>query len=250
MAVSAIVAVVGAAASYAAGEEAADAAADAADKQSLAAQQNIMTQKEETRRAELMTKPYREAGKEALSVIREGIKSGEFGPDSFKFDQNNWKDPGYQFRVTQGLKALTNRANAAGNSQSGAQQKALMAYGQDMASQEYQNSFNRAVTEHGLNQQGFRDLQSIANSGQNATNMMVNARQTGANNQMASNSMSADAQANADITGGMQRASSYRNFADIASQLGTNYMASGAGQANSGGYSAGDKKLAQKHGIL
>lgn len=52
-------------------------------------------------------------------------------------------DPGYQFRLDQGNKAVTNAAGAAGMRNSGATLKALTRYGQDYASGEFGNVVNR-----------------------------------------------------------------------------------------------------------
>lgn len=52
-------------------------------------------------------------------------------------------DPGYQFRVKEGQRALENNAAAKGNLRSGATLKGLADYNQNAASQEYQNVFNR-----------------------------------------------------------------------------------------------------------
>src|SRR5574343_22292 len=55
----------------------------------------------------------------------------------------NYQDPGYAFRMSEGLKALDRTAAARGGLISGSALKAASRYGQDMASQEYQNAFNR-----------------------------------------------------------------------------------------------------------
>jgi len=55
-------------------------------------------------------------------------------------------DPGYAFRMTEGLKALDRQAAARGGLISGAALKASQGYGQDLASQEYMNAFNRFQT--------------------------------------------------------------------------------------------------------
>ena len=62
---------------------------------------------------------------------------GDFTMESFQ------QDPGYAFRLSEGLKALDRTAAARGGLISGSAMKGAMRYGQDMASQEYQNAFNR-----------------------------------------------------------------------------------------------------------
>jgi hypothetical protein len=62
---------------------------------------------------------------------------GDFSMEKFQ------QDPGYAFRMSEGLKALDRTAAARGGLISGGAMKAASRYGQDMASQEYQNAFNR-----------------------------------------------------------------------------------------------------------
>jgi len=62
---------------------------------------------------------------------------GDFTMEKFQ------QDPGYAFRMSEGLKALDRTAAARGGLISGGAMKAASRYGQDMASQEYQNAFNR-----------------------------------------------------------------------------------------------------------
>jgi len=53
-------------------------------------------------------------------------------------------DPGYQFRLNEGQRALQNSGAARGTLRSGAMMSDLLNYGQQAASQEYQNVYNRA----------------------------------------------------------------------------------------------------------
>lgn len=76
-----------------------------------------------------------------------------------------YQDPGYWFRLQQGNQALRNAAAAGSGALSGSALKDLLAYGQDMASQEYGNAFNRYQTQQG---NIFSRLSSIAQLGQNA----------------------------------------------------------------------------------
>ena len=52
-------------------------------------------------------------------------------------------DPGYAFRLSEGLKTLQSNARARGGAVSGATMKGAINYAGDAASQEYQNAFNR-----------------------------------------------------------------------------------------------------------
>ena len=64
-----------------------------------------------------------------------------------------YSDPSYTFRLNQGLNALQNSAAAKGTVFSGGTSKDIMQYGQDMASQEYQNAYNRAANTWNMNYQ-------------------------------------------------------------------------------------------------
>jgi hypothetical protein len=69
----------------------------------------------------------------------QGLSPGELGTEQFNFQA----DPGYGFRMSEGLKALERSAAARGGLMAGGTGKALQRYGQDMASQEYGNAFQR-----------------------------------------------------------------------------------------------------------
>ena len=68
--------------------------------------------------------------------------TAEFTPEQFLENQ----DPGYGFRFREGQKAVERQAAARNGLISGAALKASQRFGQDMASQEYQNAFNRYQT--------------------------------------------------------------------------------------------------------
>ena len=100
--------------------------------------------------------PYQEAGLEGQNRLREYLG---IGPNTGTADYGRFKtadftptdfaagiDPGYGFRVKEGLKALDAQSAARGGLISGAALKASQRFGQDMASQEYQNAFNRYQT--------------------------------------------------------------------------------------------------------
>lgn len=68
-----------------------------------------------------------------------------FVPPTDVTEQN---DPGFQFRLQQGQQALENSAAARGGLLSGGTAKALDRYAQDYASNEYQNVYNRSLTDY------------------------------------------------------------------------------------------------------
>ena len=68
----------------------------------------------------------------------------DYGKYSKDFSMSDFTaDPGYAFRLSEGLKGLNAAAAARGGMISGAALKAATNYGQQAGSQEYQNAFNR-----------------------------------------------------------------------------------------------------------
>jgi hypothetical protein len=150
--------------------------------------------------------PWRETGANALDTIawRMGLKGMHDGGGDLlrNFDETNFQgDPGFQFRLGEGQKAVENSAAARGGILSGAALKAINQYGQNFASNEYNNAFNRFNTNQSNH---FNRLATLAGIGQTATNATQQAGQNYATN--AGNNMlyAGNAAAN-----GAQRASGY-----------------------------------------
>ena len=107
--------------------------------------------------------PWLEAGKTALNKL---VPLSDYQ----KFDMSKFEaDPGYAFRLGEGMKALEASAAARGGLLSGATGKNLLRYGQQMGSQEYNNAFNRYQTERAAQLQ---PLQSLAGLGQTTANQL------------------------------------------------------------------------------
>ena len=118
-----------------------------------------------------LQEPWRLAGEDALGYLRQGIKpGGEFARDFGMADFN--ADPGYAFRLTEGIKALDRTAAARGGLMSGAQLKGISDYGQNTASQEYTNAFNRYQVNRANR---LNPLQSLAGVGQSSANTLTGA---------------------------------------------------------------------------
>lgn len=90
-----------------------------------------------------------------------GYLTQTFGPQQFLAGM----DPGYQWRVQQGLQGVANTAAAGSGSLSGPALKALLEYNQGAASGEYGAAFDRFQTQQG---NIFQRLSAIAGMGQNA----------------------------------------------------------------------------------
>lgn len=98
----------------------------------------------ETRRRDFQ--PWRNVGRRALTTLEENIRSGAYEAPVFDYANVDLNaDPGYQFRMDQGQKALENSAAVRGGVLSGAQLKAATRYGQDYGSQEYAAAYAREL---------------------------------------------------------------------------------------------------------
>lgn len=140
------------------------AASKAASAQAQAASEAGDVQREIFERQVELSKPYREAGELALNkLIPLATEYTPFGMEQFQ------ADPGYGFRLSEGLKALERSSAAGGNLLSGSTLKGIVRYGQGTASQEFQNAFNRAQIER---QARMNPLQSLAGVGQTATQQL------------------------------------------------------------------------------
>lgn len=85
---------------------------------------------------------------------------------------DNYKNStGYQFRTDQGIKALNSGYAGAGTLQSGAAMKGIMNYGQNQASQEFNNYLNALGNQQSL---GLSAGSALAGVGQNYANSIGN----------------------------------------------------------------------------
>lgn len=138
--------------------------------QAATAEANRKYAEEQFKKKMELEQPAIDVGTNYLSDMDKLIKSGElykpYGDytGELKFDPNTvdvTKDPGYAFRLSQGQKALDTGAGARGQLFSGAQQKALMKYGQDLGSQEYGAAYTRQ--EGTFDKNSARDYQDYLN---------------------------------------------------------------------------------------
>jgi hypothetical protein len=152
-------------------------ATESAAASSAAAQERMFNKQVE------LQEPWREAGINALAKMQE-----QYGnmPAAFTGKVDLGQDPGYAFRMSEGMKALERSAAARGGLLGGATLKNAQRFGQDLASQEYQNAYNRALTQYNAAVQregtGYNRLAALAGVGQTATSALSSAAgQTGAN---------------------------------------------------------------------
>jgi hypothetical protein len=139
------------------------ASSKAASAQAGAADRAAELQREQFDRQVELQAPFREAGVRALPELEAASRYTPFGMQQFQ------QDPGYAFRMSEGMKALDRQAAARGGLISGGALKAAQRYGQEMGSQEYMNAFNRYQTERNAR---LNPLQSLAGFGQTSTNAL------------------------------------------------------------------------------
>ncbi len=140
------------------------AAANGIQKQQWDNQQKIYGEARDQQRSDY--EPWRTAGTGALS---------EMGSQDFKRDftaADFQKDPGYEFRMAEGQKALERSAAARGGLQGGGTMKALSRYGQDYASGEYGKAYDRFNADR---DRRFGRLSTLSGSGLQAAGGMANA---------------------------------------------------------------------------
>lgn len=148
----------------------ASAAKSAAKTQAASADQATQLQREMFEKQLELQRPFQEAGVNALAKMQKGVVS-------------DYMDPSYQFRLGEGMKALDRQAAARGGLISGGALKAAQRYGQDYASQEFGNAYNRLAAMAGIGQTATGAMGNAAgNFGVNAGNNYMgaaNARASG-----------------------------------------------------------------------
>jgi hypothetical protein len=125
--------------------------------------------------------PWRKQGLEALESIKTGMADGSFDMKNFEFKA----DPGYEFRMGEGTKALERSAAARGNLFSGATGRGLTEFAQNFASDEYDRAYARAA---GEKRDAYNILAGQAGVGQMATQATVQAGNQNSANIIAANS--------------------------------------------------------------
>jgi len=111
---------------------------------------------------------------------REGFRAegsvppGVSYPDLGQYPKYEWQaDPSYAWRYNEGIRAMDASSSAKGLGLSGGYGKALQRYGQDMASQEYMNIYNRLAVMAGYAPTGVAEgTQAAGNFGNLAANAM------------------------------------------------------------------------------
>jgi hypothetical protein len=180
--------------------------------------------------------PFRQAGLQSVAELQRQFglagdaASAGYGNLLRDFSAADFQaDPGYAFRLSEGLKGLDRQAAARGGLISGAALKAAQRYGQAVASNEYQNAYNRYNQNRS---QRYQMLTGQQTAGANATN---------AQNQSSQNYASAAGNAlqnagNARASGYMGQANAWGGALNSVANAGLQY---GFNQMGGGGFGSG-----------
>ena len=165
---------------------AAGSAAYSADKQHSASREQLKATREAQQLSEEQyakqqadLAPFREAGLTSTNELMRQLGLGG-DPNSVGYGSlvkpfsiaDYQADPGYQFRLQEGLKQLDSTAKARGGLLSGATLKGTQRYAQDAASQEYGNAYNRYMDQV---KNRYNMLSGQQATGSQANNLLINA---------------------------------------------------------------------------
>lgn len=189
-------------------------ASKGAQAQKQAADQSAEVQREIFQKQTELAEPFRQAGITSQNELMRLLGIGgdqttaDYGMLTRGFGEKDLQmDPGYGFRLREGEKALARMQSARGGGGglfSGKAIKEGLRYGQDYASQEYQNAFNRMFN---LNQQRIGALTNLYGGGQSATQLLSG--QAGQYGENVGNLL---------MAGGAARASGYAGQANALNQ--------------------------------
>lgn len=142
--------------------------ANAAKGESKAARNAAIAENEKTR---AIAQPYVTSGTDALGTLSDPNRM----MSAFK------TDPGYQFRMSEGINAINTNKAAAGLLRSGSTLKDTVGFGQNLASSEYDKVYNRLFDRAQLGMQGVGAVAGVnqgnaaayTTHGENAGNAML-----------------------------------------------------------------------------
>lgn len=172
--------------------------------------------------------PYQSVGSTGANALAGYVKNGFTAPTLAQAQQT----PGYQFALQQGSKAIDANAAANGTLMSGTTGTALENYGQNLAQNAYQQTYNNALNAYQTN---VGAAQGATNTGLTSTGQLSTA-----NLGIAGNT------ANIDLTAAQQQALQLNNAAQAKAGgiLGASNAIQGAISGVSGDINAGASSLA------
>lgn len=219
----------------------------AASTQADAANRSAQLQAAALEKQLVLQEPYRQAGLTGQNRLMEllGLGGntgaagyGKYGQDFSMADYQ--ADPGYAFRLSEGMKQLGHQAAGRGGLISGQTMKGLQDYAQNSASQEYNNAFQRYQTNRANQLQSLGNLMSsgqaaASNQAGNTGNYATNA---GNAYMAAGNAIGAGqlGQANTLASGLTGAASAYQNQTNFNNWLNRNQPGTVIPMQPGGGY--------------
>ena len=217
-------AVVGAGASLAAGSMQADSTDRASVLQAAAQKYSADQQMKmyDTTRADLM--PYQAAGQVASNKLMTSMD--DLTKPIYMDETNLQNTPGYQFNLSQGLKATQNSAAARGLGTSGAALRGAATFATGLADSTYQNQFSNEVANR---TNKYNMLMGSVNSGQNAAAQTGTAGTTIAGNIGQGAINTANAIGNNTVAGGTARAAGLTGAAASLTNGVNNYLMANGG---------------------
>lgn len=225
--ISAAIAVTG---SLIGGSQQSRAAERAADTTAAATRDATALQRQMYQEGVQRQQPFYQAGVNALPQYVQGIQpGGELVRGFTANDFQKYQDPGYGFRLKEGMKALQGSAAARGGLLSGNTLRGLTDYGQQAASQEFGNAYNRFIGEQATRRNA---LAGLAGQGQTTANTIGSMGQAFGNtvgNQMINQGVN---QANAGLVGARAQSSMYGDVANQLSKVNWRDMFGSGGRAN------------------
>jgi hypothetical protein len=239
-------AIIGSMASSRASAAQSRAAGEATQAQRDIADQQVALQREQYLKQLELNEPFRQAGLTGQNMLLAQLQGGPYASAKFggvegydpasamrNFGAGDFQaDPGYAFRLSEGLKGMNATAAARGGLLSGNALRAGQEYGQQLGSQEYQNAFNRYQANRAAQEQAYGNafnrfqterintlapLQSLAGVGQSATQQAQQAAQNYATGASGALGSFGAAQGSNIIGAGNARASGYIGGANALS---------------------------------
>lgn len=191
-------------------------ASKAASAQSKAAQEAQATQERMLERQLAETQPFRDLSLQQLNRLAE-----LYGPEGLYTKtptmQDLLIDPSYSFRLSEGEKALARMQAARGRYLSGGAIRAGTQFGQQLASEEFQNAYNRLMNQRatvtnalmGLGgigpEMAQRNVEAMGGAGSNISNLQVGAGQARASGYIGQSNALANALGQAAMGYGLAR---------------------------------------------
>jgi hypothetical protein len=195
-----------------ASSKASSAQAKAADQEAKTAENTLASQQR-------IAEPYTTAGALGVNELARQLgvagdsSSAGYGSLMKDYDPSTFAaDPGYGFRLAEGQKALERSAAARGGLLSGSAMKGTLGYAQGLASQEYQNAFNRYTSQRDTR---YNMLRGLTDVGAGVAGSMVGATGAAGANIAAAQQARGEAQASGyvgaanDINSSLSNISSY-----------------------------------------